>query len=93
MTEQPNQNCPEESPDPTHLRSVDGSYARHPETFPLGRNVLRNRRSGPQSLVACNRELHEVVRNQEEGSKMQVEKPPVHKRVHNVHTPFGRTNT
>jgi hypothetical protein len=24
---------------------------------------------------------------------MQFEKPPVHKDVHNVHTPFGRTNT
>ena len=24
---------------------------------------------------------------------MQAEKPSVHKRVHNVHTPFGRTNT
>ena len=31
--------------------------------------------------------------NQYEGIKMQVERPPVHKHVHNVHTPFGRTNT
>jgi hypothetical protein len=30
--------------------------------------------------------------NQEEGIKMQVQKSPVHEGVHNVHTPFGRTN-
>jgi hypothetical protein len=30
--------------------------------------------------------------NNEEEIKMRVEKPPVHKGVHNVHTPFGRTN-
>jgi len=31
--------------------------------------------------------------NQEEGTKMHAEKPPVHKGVHNVHTPFGRTKS
>jgi hypothetical protein len=29
--------------------------------------------------------------NQEEGINMQVEKPPVRKGVHNVHTPFANT--
>jgi hypothetical protein len=31
--------------------------------------------------------------NQEDGIEMQAEKPYVHKSVHNVHIPFGRTNT
>lgn len=29
MTDQPNQNCPEENPDPIQLNSVDASYASH----------------------------------------------------------------
>ncbi len=32
MTDQPNQNCPEENPDPTHLHSVDGSDATDANT-------------------------------------------------------------
>jgi hypothetical protein len=52
------------SPGPTHLHSVDGSCASHRRPQRRSRrtrNVQRNRGPGPQSHVACNRDLHEVV--------------------------------
>ena len=65
-----------------------------PMYVPVGRNALGNRRSEPQRHVACNRELHEVV-SAEPGARVQnaARKRPVHKGVHNVHAPIGRTNT
>jgi hypothetical protein len=96
MSDQPNQNCPEESPDPTHLRPVDGSDPSHrypPETFPLtgtsyetdglGRKVM-----SPET-ESC---MKWWWQNQEEGIKMR-RIAARGQGVHNVHTLFGRTNT
>ena len=64
--------APEESPDPTHLRSVDGSYASH--RYPRRRSRWQERPTKPTVWAAKSCRL-----NQEEGTKMRVEKPPVDK--------------
>jgi hypothetical protein len=76
---------------------VDGSYASHPETFPLTGTSYETDGLGREVMSeVMSPETEKFMKwcrqNQEEGIKMRGEKPPVHKGVHNVHTPFGRTN-
>ena len=60
-----------------------------PETFPL------NPKRPTTPTVWCRKVMSPATENcrkwQRKGTKMKAQKPPVHKSLHNLHTPFGRT--
>jgi hypothetical protein len=82
----------------SHTPPLCGRIVRRPqvppETFPLTGTSYETDGLGREVMSPETEKFMKWCRqNQEEGIKMRVEKAARGQGVHNVHTPFGRTNT